>query len=432
MLQNLFSRFRGPEPAAPTLPVAPRDTCRIPRILVRRRALLTLDSDPKTLVSDIVEFVHHLTETARCRRSDVPEEALQLFHADLYRQQVLGCGHVGFVGNAQHTLPVILADAAAALRACGAEAHHRLFGKMETWIARNPSIASTLIGDETDAAPDLAALDAPFETLEAWTPLSAKLAKWISGTGLLEAVEDADWPKALHRIAPPQERARDEIAAESIAALDHLLSNPAHVGFGMAAASMAPPEPLIRIGTLRHLTSGPDTVSPARWMRTVTAERFGVLLAEGFALYEAIPESAPAEDAPSLADLRLLRHDRIDEILFHRPHCLGQRLTVVPAAQVKLAVDVCRHLQAATAIHLLLDRLNDPTRVTCVSVHSIGKGRTGGLEAIVMIVADDATRAFSAIVTSDGATLVSEPTHQRLAVVDRSEIEAHRDLARPA
>lgn len=432
MLQNLISRFRRAEPAIPTETTTTSGSCRVPRILVRRGSLATIDTDPGALVSDVAEYVHYLTESARCRRGDFPVEALQLFHADLYRQQVLGCGHVGFVGNAQHALPEILADAAAALRYSEAQEVHAIFEAMETWIASNPTAAAGLVGDETDAAPALSALDAPFEALEARGSLAASLACWISGTGLLEAVEDSDWSEALRQLAPPRPRGRDEVAAEAIAGIDHFLSNPAHVGFGMAAASMTSPEPLIRIGALRHLTSGPDTVSPARWMRTVAGERFGVLLPRGFALFEALPEPALGPNAPRLRDLRLLRHDRIDDILFRRPHRLGKRLAIVPATQVRLAVQICRHLDAAAAIHLLLERLPEPAVVTCASVHSIGRGRKGGLEAIVMIVADDATRALAAVITSEGATLLTEPTHERLVHVERDEIDVRRDLARPA
>ena len=217
---------------------------------------------------------------------------------------------------------------------------------------------------------------------------------------------------------------------DAVLEIEHFLTNPAHVGFGMAAAAMRQPEPIIRIGGVRHLRAGPDKVVPARWMRTVAGERFGALVDSGFALYEAVPDQVPAghEDRP-LAQLRHLRHDRIDEILFHRPHSLGRRLAVVSPSRVQLAAHVCGHLRAAVAIDLLLSRLPKPATVTCASVHSVGKAKNGGLEAVIMLVTDNATRAFSVAINSGGAMLMAEPSHDRLFGINRSEIQAYETLA---
>ncbi|WP_139188481.1 DMP19 family protein [Aliiruegeria lutimaris] len=383
------------------------------------------------MVADISSHVSVLSEKARYRREDFPAEALQLYHADLYRREVNRWGHAGFIGRSQQNLADALSDAGKALRASGADLHRDLFEKMQTWIALNPEDAADLTGEDEDEAPELSRLDQQFQALEAEGLLVSALAEWIVTQPWLEVVEDSEFGRAQRRAVTTARRRRESGAAETIADIDRFLSNPANVGFGMAAASRKVPEPVIHIGCVQHLTTGPDKIAPARWMRTVAGERFGVLIEEGFALFEAVPELPEATaPGPSLAELRRLRFDRIDEILFHHPHKLGKRLSVIPTSRAKLAIQVCHHLHAACAIHLLLDRLPEPATLTSASVHSIGKATDGGLKAVVMIVADDATRAFSAMIDNSGATLLSEPDHRTLGTISRNEIETQHKMLR--
>ncbi|NDR59468.1 DMP19 family protein [Aliiruegeria sabulilitoris] len=402
-------------------------------VIVRSCSIRSIATDPGALVADISSHVSVLTEKARYRREDFPAEALQLYHADLYRREVNTWGHAGFIGRSQQSLADALSDSGKALRACGADRYRDLFEKMQTWIALNPEDAADLTGEDEDEAPELTRLDHQFQALEAEGLLVSALAEWIITQPWLEVVDDSDFGRAQRRAITKARRRRGSGIAETIAEIDHFLSNPANVGFGMAAASRQTPEPVIHIGCVQHLTTGPDKIAPARWMRTVAGERFGVLIEEGFALFEAVPERPQAAaPGPSLAELRRLRYDRIDEILFHYPHKLGKRLAVTPTSRAKLAIQVCHHLHAACAIHLLLDSLAEPATLTSASVHSIGKADDGGLKAVVMIVADDATRAFSAMLDNTGATLLSEPDHRILGQIDHTQIETQQKMLRTA
>ncbi|MDV7145301.1 hypothetical protein R3X27_21670 [Tropicimonas sp. TH_r6] len=385
------------------------------RVPVRRSVLQRLEKDPGALVAEIYSATLELTGGAIPGADDVPLAVRQLFQAEHYRRQVISAGHSGFIAAAEQDLSLSLADIGQALQSSGADAHLALFDQMQTWVALNPEDAEDLTEDE----PALVALDAPFRALELSKGLSTALGRWTALQPVLKPVAEADWSPSLRALAhsTPTQAVRHKSA--SLAAIARALSDPARLGFGMAAASQSRPDPVVHHGPCVQLEVGPGgDASRGRPLQTISGLRIGLREAQGFSLYEAVPNSG---DCPGLSGLRT---DRLDDFLLHHPHSTGRRLAHVSMERVKTASRICKALRAPAAIHALLEALPQPASATCISVHAIAEASEGGPGLVAMIVADQASRAFAARITEKGAVLLSEPSHESLVTLSRDQIEA--------
>lgn len=418
------------EPQMDTLP--PRNPTRerspaVDRILVRQSSMRALELDPGALVADAVACIAYFTRGAGLSRGDLPDAAFEIFYTELYRRQVSDHGHAEFIARAEHDLPRILADIGWALQEAGAEQHLGIFDAMRGWIEVNPDEASDLTGEEDDI-PDLANLDRQLRNLEAGRVLQPALAGWISTLDCLEVVADAEWFAALRSALPSDPRSVERFEHGSIAEIQGFLSNPAHVGFGMATAGVVPPEPVLRLGGAQRLDGAPMGQDKARRIRTTAGLRFGLHEDGDFILYEAVPTEHPESGHPvEMATRQEMRHDRIDDFFSRHPHKLGREVARVPFTRVKDTIVQSRGLGAARAIFRLLESLPQPANATAVSVHRSGSRRDGSPELVVLIAADAARRAFSAIIVPEGARLLSEPGHEELVALSRAEIDRGQD-----
>ncbi|RYH09758.1 hypothetical protein [Tropicimonas sp. IMCC6043] len=424
MLKGMLSRFHRHE-SAPEIPQ--EVSFHQSQIVLRRSVVDAAKSNPEGLVSAVSDFVNCLVEDGHFRQDELPFEAILARQCYDYHVQVLRGGHSWFVRRAMRHLPETLGEIDQGLRALNAQAHREIFGQMQTWIAMNPKNVTTLTGFINGIAPELQKLDSPFRVLSDLDSLVVRIADWITTLPSLAVVEDEAHPAAMRAILASHPDFEKRRTTRGIARTDMFLSDETHLGLGMVAASLEPPEPTVHMGGSWHLTIGPERVEPCYWMRTSAGHRFGAALEEGYTLFEAVPDPAMDRGEPiSPEELEKIENDDIDAIQFHKPHAVGRRLAVIAPEMADIAKRACRELLASYAIDLLFRRLPRRVDVTCVSVHRIRRDPDGKPEAVIMIVADKGQMGATVIVNYRGARLVSEPTHETILSVTRAEIWAHR------
>ncbi len=421
MLKTMLRKF-----TAPKAPVAPKPCGqRLETIMVPRSAMDRLPGDPYPMVQSVVDFTNHLTQAGRFTRNEIPVAAMRGYHCDYYLAQVLNGGHAQFVGNSGALLPLIIDDILTGLEAMGARNYLELARSMADWVAANPDEAALQTGFTGGIAAELAALDAPFFALNRSQPLQRFIADWIAGQPNLKVIDDVSLPSVLSAMMEmnPEFETRD--TALEILTLEQMFSDPLRIGLGMAGAGAPGIEPLVAIagGSQMQVAGEPQIV----WsLRTAQAARFGTMTQDAATIYERIEHdnghlgviSGPED----------LKNITMDDIRKYKAPEVGAAIHAVPIDKIKAAQKLCDHLDVAAAISLLSRKLSGACKVDYASVRSAGPDGEGRIGVSLFLVSDNGCRAMSSIIREDGAILLSEPTHETLAVITRAEITAHRDI----
>ncbi|MFD0979697.1 DMP19 family protein [Tropicimonas aquimaris] len=390
-----------------------------------RSAVAALEDEPHRLVAAVVDYVNHLVSGGAYSRNDIPQEAIQLYHCDYYFAQVMDGGHSQFIGNSLANLDFILSDVSKGLRAAGAGEYRKIFDEMRRWVSRHPRKAQKLTGFEGGIAPEMEALDARFFELDAKSDLTTYLGEWIAALPALEVADDDAMTEIMAELTAPMDAADDLAVTRVIARISLQLSDPTHLGFGLAAASRMPPEAMVQLGGASSMKISEGREDYAFLVRTIVDTRFGVQSAKGFELFERV-EGGSADAAARRKAIEGNELSLEGVLDFMAPE-VGKRIAYVPRKLVDIAALVAERYRAAAAIDLMLRRLPRTPEVDYVSVRSVGKGDTGKLGMTLLIVTDKASRAFCAAVEADGARLLSEPDHDVLVTATRAEISAHAE-----
>lgn len=421
MFHKLFARLRPASSGRRSR--AEESAHRLETIVVPRSAIETLEEEPHRLVAAVVDYVNHLVSSGIYTRHEIPQEAIQAYHSDYYYAQVMNGGHSQFIGNSLANLDFILADVSQGLRAARADDYRKIFDDMRRWISRHPRKAKKLTGFEDGTAPEMEALDTRFYQLEDDPGLTVFLANWIASLPALKVVEDEELSQVMQEITQLNDERSLQAISRDIARISLQLSDPTHLGFGLAGASRMPPEPMVQLGGASSMMISEGREDYAFLVRTIRDSRFGVQSAKGFELFERIEggAAAPATRRNGAEPEEIL----VDGVLDFKAPRVGKRIAYVPRKLADIAALVSERYHAAAAVDLLMRRLPRTPDVDYVSVRSVGKGDTGKLGMTLLIVTDKASRAFSAAVEADGARLLSEPDHDVLVTATRDEIEAH-------
>lgn len=409
------SNKKNPMPAS-------NDVQKVHQIIVPRSAVDAVDDAPWKVVQSVVDYVNFLMSQARLGRDEIPQRAVQIYHADYYLAQVNNGGHAQFIGNAGNNLPFILPDVEGGLCGASASEHMALFRLAMKWVDENPDEVMKQTGFTGGIAPELSALDSPFYALENQRPLTTVLAQWIVSLPELQIVEDEKLQASLLQISRLNPELPQREITASISKINHQLSDPLHLGLGMAAARCQPFSPVLAIGNAVSLAT-PDGPQHCWSVQTSDGRRFGILSETGVSIHERIEHDnagiAPVTSAEDLANVAM------DDILNYKAPEAGPRLATVSNSDIQNATKICVHVNAAAAIDLLLRNAGTDNVVNFASVRSAGPDAKGQIGVSILVVANDAKRAFSVVVEESGARLLAEPSHNQIAIVSANDIRSH-------
>lgn len=305
---------------------------------------------PHTLVQEIVNYVNYLNGKGLYRRDEIPQEAIQAFHADYYLAQVKYGGHSQFIHNSKNIADFAWPDARAALEAMGANNHLTILEKMLSWVEQNPDKADQQSGFSGGRDPYLDGLDDEFFKLNRAAPLTSIMAAWIMQWPSLQIVEDEKLPAVLDSIVQMSPDRADRLARKRIATISHQINDWLQIGIGMAATACDPPIMRVAIGPGSTQTvEGEDQIVWA--VRTNAGQRYGLMNEEGASIYELVPPNTTINihDKDDLS--AALKDGRIRN---YKGSEIGKRCSFVPAEKIAGTVSHAARLNAAIAVDTLL------------------------------------------------------------------------------
>lgn len=392
-------------------------------ILVPRSAFDARNEEPAKLVGAVVDYVNFLTQQARYQRAEICEAAMWAYHTDFYLAQVNNGGHEQFILNSRRLLDVVLADVLFGLKSMNAKEHLMLARRMSQWVLEHEDALHGQSPLPTDGLDPLVDLDQPFFALESLQPMVAKNAAWLATHPALRVVSDEDLDGELEKIAAanPHLAIRSEI--QTVQSLNAMISQYPSVSIAAAAGAQSKPQPLVAIGGGAMMeVEGKQRLTFT--VRTVAGLKWCAVTDEGAALYERL-------DQEEAADLSDVLNATMDDISGYEQPEVGERLSFVSAKQIEAAALIAQRLDVGAAIHLLLQKIEQPTKVNYLTIRSAGPDHNGVLGMSLLVVLNNMSVAMSVIVTEHHAILLEEPTHQEIARVSMEDVAAYAESLAP-
>ncbi|MGX4806427.1 DMP19 family protein [Bradyrhizobium guangdongense] len=358
--------------------------------------------DPKkagSLTAAVANCVVELQYFGSYTRNELPEAAIQAYHADLYLGQVLNGGHSQFIHNVGiEMLATTAGDALAGLKAMGASAQHQILQEMIDWVQAHPGEAVVQSGFD-NRAPALDALDDRFYEAEEEESMIPLAARWIAGWPELRVVPQEEYASEIKRLAQlhPQQSRRVWRSVEDIR---FQMTDDLQITIAAACGAVLPEAECkleVRAGG-KMVVEGQQCM--AFGVGTDKGSRLCVFEEAGGRLYEFVARSptSPVEPAKSETSTNL------------------RRLSVVGADAIRNFSTIAEQNLAAEAIDLLLRKsdLDPVAMITALRVSDEGAVWYAVSGETCITVATLRDRAD--LVGSDGKAILS---------VTRAEIERH-------
>lgn len=374
------------------------------------------------LIQGLVNFVNAMTQDGLYSRFEIPQKAMQAYHADFYLAQVLNGGHSQFIHNSFGNLPFVVKDTRAALEGMKADALLAIFERAASWIEANPEEVKKQTGFEGGRAPLLDELDTAFYKANDATPMIVQSSLWIKSWPELRAVDDTDYVEAMRRVILLNPLREERLLADSVVRLVKQTMDWFLVGVGLACANSENKEVVLSIGG-GSVMEIEGQQQMAFYVRTSADQpRYCVVTKEHAALYECIE---PANNAPD-ADVSGLENDATARLARYRGKQVGRRLSYVKRETIAGVIELSGEYLAAGAIDLLLRRANADPQNAVVAARSI-EIRQGAPIVDWLVLAGN--QAFVVISHKNGSALLSPMDSKHLATVRTDEIRAHLDRA---
>ena len=183
-------------------------------------------------VSAVVDFVNAVLHRGHYRRWEIPQAALDAYHADYYYAQVCNGGHSQFIRNSG--MPdATLDDAEAGLAAMGATEMLACLREMRAWAREHIGEAMIQDGFETRAEA-LDTLDQRLYAADEDSGYHKAANRWLQGLSEIRVVPDAQWSTEVEAViaANPNYRRRADDAL--IGRLGGELTDPFRTGLAFA------------------------------------------------------------------------------------------------------------------------------------------------------------------------------------------------------
>jgi hypothetical protein len=364
----------------------------------KKRYFDTMDEE---LTQAIVDYVNNVMHAGVYARHELPQKAIQAYHADFYRVQVGNGGHSQFIHNCgSEQFPTTVGDGLAGLEAMGAQAQHRILSEMAAWAEANPAEADAQTGFDVRAKV-LDDLDTRFCDAEKHSPVTQHAARWIRGWPELLVVDDERYGAEIERLAAMNPFRGPRLVWRSVQNIRHQMTDHLMISVSAACGAVAPePEAKTAVrGGWHQAIEGRQCMA---WIvGTDKGARLCVADEAGARLYEQVKRAA------------------------------GARLSNVGAGTISGFATMARETRAPEALDLLLRtaKLDPGAAITAWRLHDDGAtwiAMTGGRRVVAKI-----TRHGAALVNDDGtpaATFAKAEIDRHAAEV----AEAGATLRQPA
>ncbi|WP_316015043.1 DUF4375 domain-containing protein [Roseobacter sp. HKCCA0434] len=399
---------------------APRP--RLPGVPVAAEAVATIDTAPHDLIGSMIDSLNALRDQALYRFEELPPQTVQAYYSDYWLAQVLNGGHSQFLHNSGRA-PEIFEAVDGGLAAMGASEHRAIFARMRDWAATHPDEAAAQTGFSGGRASELDELDSRFYDLENLTPLAPILARWLAATDALRPVPRADIPQAIAAAARANPAAEHRAMARRIGQVRYMLTDPHYAGFGIAATRVPGWSALIALGggSYREIEGRQQL---AFHVETTSGPCFGVLDAQGARLYARHQPDNPVIDMQDPDDVSAAMRD--GRMAAMKQPGVGALKAAVPAAELTRVTQLCRDMDAATAVDLLLRREKTDPGLKTVFVADATTGAPGRPDRLVLtVLLPQRMMTRSVGLFHNGAILVGPDGKQQIAKATRRAITRH-------
>ena len=260
-------------------------------------------------------------------------------------------------------------------------------------------------------------LDIDFYNLEQDDGLRLRLAGWIAAAPNLSVVPDGNLADARAAVCALNPQYADRQRTKAILNLHHQLTDPVLAAVAYACGQTRPLAPMVAMGNGSYRdVSGRKLM--CLFITTTLGPRWAVIDGTSVAIHEGDDIDGTAREA------RPLEAPMEQNTGWTSPQ-VGPQLAAVTAQQVSPVIALAREFAAAATIDRLLMELDETPRIDRVTIRSAGPGPDGHPGMTLLLLLDHGTRAMTVVVTQEGAILLSEPDHTRLAGISRAQIEAH-------
>lgn len=233
------------------------------------------EAERYALVMAVIDFVNRMQSQGQYRRWEMPEEAMQIYHADYYYAQVCNGGHSQFIGNSRLN-PFTLADAEAGLAAMNAGVFLDCFQTMRAWVDANAEEAGQQDGFE-NRSEVLEELDNVFfeADRDKEKDFYSYARPWVRGLKCLKIVPQDQYQVEIDKLTAQNPVGAQRADDALVSSLNGSLTNRLQMGLQIAGRKVDPP---LQIG---GLTAGSyETIDDQQvivWgVRTDQGIRFGV------------------------------------------------------------------------------------------------------------------------------------------------------------
>ncbi len=349
-----------------------------------------------SLVEAVLRYVEQMQYVGSFSRQELPELAMQLYHASYYYGQVVNGGHSQFIANSDRLLPIICIDALAGLKAMGDVDRSQILQEMMAWMDEHPDEAAQQDGAFTRAAA-IDELDDRFYELDAFRPMYPLGARWIASWPELKPVADNQYAAEIDRLAQLHPNFPRRRLWRSVEEFRYQIVNDLQLAVAVSCGAVRP-DPEFKVAVLagHNMKVGREPCR-AFGVKTDKGARLCALLKSEARLYEAASDFSP-----------------------------GALLSSVSADTIRSVEILAKQHLAAEAIDLMLRNLGLDT-AAALTVLRLGEDSVTWCALIGTKLVEIETR-------SDRASAFEAGGKSRLTIL-RPEIERHAAdvaLGRPA
>lgn len=393
-------------------------------VIVPRSALAKAgEAGNYDLVQALVNFVNAMTGDGLYTRFELPEKAMQAFHADFYLAQVNNGGHSQFIHNSFGNLPFVIRDVRAALTGMKADAFLATFERMAAWVDKNPDEAKKQTGFEGGRAALLDELDEAFYDADKTNQLITLNSRWIATWPELKAVDDADYREAIHRIVMLNPLREKRLLHQSVLTLTKQMIDWFLVGVGLACANG--PEIELRLGIGGGSYRDVDGRQEMVWLVQTSSpqRRFCVVTKDYAAMHEMNEPNNPP--MPQMGDIEGMKAAIKDgRLAQYKAPTVGKRLSYVKKEQIAGVIELSTEYLAPLGIDLALRKAGVDPQGATISAKEIQPNVNGPIINWLLAAGGE---AFFASSTAKGSAIWRPGDKGALASVTMAEIKAHAD-----
>ncbi len=336
---------------------------RLQAVVMRQSAMDS--SESWHAVSAVVDFVNDIQRVGLFYPTELPEHALQSYHADYYLAQVNNGGHSQFIHNLGQNYPLTVRNAELGLEAMGADEHLATLRKMIKWVKKNPKKAAAQTGFSGGRDEYLDKLDSEFYAVEGKTPMADLNKAWIQSWQGLRLVSDEAYGAAMNETAKLNEHRDIRMEKRQVDHIKHRMSDPLWLGIATAVASDGQTNVLMNLGNGSYEDLDGEKAMAFR-AATAKGQKFAFTLDDRVEIRDLIQPDNP--EMPDLSDAEGMSAAIADGRMaqFKSPS-VGEKLGEASTQSCAKIAGLAADLKAPVALQHLLSQLGDDAKLDGLS-----------------------------------------------------------------